>query len=206
MSALERRYVLLLKLFPAAFRAKHEASMLATLMDCAAPEQRWPSARETMDLVSQAALLRIPLFRGGAAMVLALWLPLLAAWAGTRTRTYFSAWGPAATWRDYYYPDIVFFAGVLTSVFVLCAVLVRFAAGRMNGRGIAWACVLALTVRVAIVPLGHPIGGGAFGVSYVHGLAAAAFVLWPEQPQRRPSLAITLALSAIAAVIFFCVR
>ena len=51
MSPLERRYRRLLRCYPAQYRADRADEMLATLLDTAAPGQRWPAARESAALV-----------------------------------------------------------------------------------------------------------------------------------------------------------
>jgi hypothetical protein len=43
---LERRYRRLLAAYPPAYRRDHESEILGTLLEAAAPGQRWPSARE----------------------------------------------------------------------------------------------------------------------------------------------------------------
>jgi hypothetical protein len=47
---LERRYRILLIAYPPAYRAHRADEMLATLLDCAAPDRRWPAPREAVAL------------------------------------------------------------------------------------------------------------------------------------------------------------
>jgi hypothetical protein len=57
MSTLERRYRRLLVVYPRAHRAIHEEEMVEVLLSTAAPEQRWPSIRDTADLIRGARLI-----------------------------------------------------------------------------------------------------------------------------------------------------
>ncbi len=59
--SLERRYRRLLRWYPAAYRAANEHEMLGVLLDCAAADQRRPTAREHVDLLRGALRCRIAL-------------------------------------------------------------------------------------------------------------------------------------------------
>ena len=51
MSPLERRYRRLLRAYPKQYRTERADEMVGTLLETAAPAQRWPSARETAALI-----------------------------------------------------------------------------------------------------------------------------------------------------------
>jgi len=55
---LARRVALLLRAYPAAYRAERGAEMAATMLDVAAPGQRWPSLREAGGVLLGAARVR----------------------------------------------------------------------------------------------------------------------------------------------------
>lgn len=55
---LARRVARLLRAYPAAYRAERGAEITATMLDVAAPGQRWPSLRETGGVLLGAALVR----------------------------------------------------------------------------------------------------------------------------------------------------
>ena len=54
MTGLERRYRLLLRLYPAAFRDRHGEDLVVTALDAAPPGRHWPTASDTVDLVASA--------------------------------------------------------------------------------------------------------------------------------------------------------
>jgi hypothetical protein len=56
---LERRYRRLLACYPRFFRADSEDEILAVLMDCARPGQRWPGPAECADLIRSAIRMRL---------------------------------------------------------------------------------------------------------------------------------------------------
>jgi len=51
MTGLERRYRRLLRAYPAAYRRRRGDELLATLLEAAAPRQRYPTLRETLGLL-----------------------------------------------------------------------------------------------------------------------------------------------------------
>lgn len=64
MTALERRFRQILRLYPAAYRAIYEEEMIGVLMATARPGQKRPHWRDVLDLVRHAIAIRIRCFRG----------------------------------------------------------------------------------------------------------------------------------------------
>jgi hypothetical protein len=56
---LERRYRRLLGCFPRFFRSDSEDELLAVLLACARPGQRWPAPAECADLIGSAIRMRM---------------------------------------------------------------------------------------------------------------------------------------------------
>ncbi|SEG23936.1 hypothetical protein SAMN04489712_10436 [Thermomonospora echinospora] len=57
-SPLERRYEALLRIYPAAFRDRHGADIIGTLMETSTPGRRVPSPRETASLIREGLAAR----------------------------------------------------------------------------------------------------------------------------------------------------
>lgn len=60
---LERSYRRLLRFYPASFRSEHEEEILAVLMAGSAPDQRRARAGDAVDLLANAAWMRIRVVR-----------------------------------------------------------------------------------------------------------------------------------------------
>ena len=60
---LARRYRAVMWAYPRAFRVSRGDELLGTLLDCAGPQQRWPSARQVASVLVEG--LRVRLGAGG---------------------------------------------------------------------------------------------------------------------------------------------
>jgi hypothetical protein len=209
VNALERRYRLLLSLFPAAFRARHQAAMLSTLLDGAAETQRWPRLGEAFDLLRNALLQRLladtrlspaRMLSQGAVWGLALWLPLLSAHASiVWFLRMISGFNLNANWLELaevlapaLQQSAVVASGAIAATLWLCL----FALGRASGSAFKW---VAGAATLAWACSDSPLSG-MFGASYPLLLIAAAVALRSEARRARPMLVRTLVASVVFAL------
>jgi hypothetical protein len=125
---LRRRYRRLLTTYPAQFRAQHGEEMLAVMLDAARAGQRFPTPRDTADIVAHGLLARLRAHRLDSATVSVDEHPLTFsdAWARSVVHGFgplpISAWTIPAWLRR----SALVFAGLLTAVAALAGVIYVF--------------------------------------------------------------------------------
>ncbi|MEU4679990.1 hypothetical protein [Micromonospora sp. NPDC023737] len=150
MSDLERRYLRLLRAYPADYRRSRGAEIIGTYLDLAAQGQRWPSPADAADLLRGG--LRQRLRAAGAAdlipgvrLAALLAFPAAAVVAGTWATAETTA--PTVDWVEF---------GPFATVGVACWVawlLATVVAAVAPARWARVAVGLALAVTVAVVPV-----------------------------------------------------
>ncbi|MCO1597125.1 hypothetical protein M8C17_18380 [Micromonospora sp. RHAY321] len=151
MTDLERRYLRLLSAYPADYRRARGAEIVGTYLDLAAPDRRWPSPADAMDLLRGGLRQRVraagaadlvPGVRLAAVLALLTAAPLAGLWTVLELRPAQPDFGlPAAG------PFVSL--GIVAWIAWLLAALVQAVT---PGRWTRYAVALAVLVTVALVP------------------------------------------------------
>ncbi|MGQ5262296.1 hypothetical protein ACTWLT_16235 [Micromonospora sp. ZYX-F-536] len=151
MTDLERRYLRLLSAYPADYRRARGAEIVGTYLDLAAPDRRWPSPADAMDLLRGGLRQRVraagaadlvPGVRLAAVLALLTAAPLAGLWTVLELRPAPPGFGePSAG-------PFVSLGIVAWTAWLLAAVVPALAPGRWTRRAVA----LALLFTVALVP------------------------------------------------------
>jgi hypothetical protein len=150
MTDLERRYLRLVRLcYPAGYRHERGTEIVDTYLALAAPERRWPSAADVLDVAGGGLRARLRAtgatgIAAGVRLAGALALPtataLAAGWTPLEVNSLVAAFGPSP----------FFSLGVVVwAAWLLAAVVHVVAPGRWTRRAIG----AALVLTVAVVPL-----------------------------------------------------
>ncbi|MFG2100638.1 hypothetical protein ACGFJ5_08520 [Micromonospora echinaurantiaca] len=156
MNELERRYLRLLRAYPANYRRARGAEIVGTYLDLAGPNRRWPSAGDTVDLLRGGLRQRLraagaadllPGVRLAAVLAFLTATSLAAAWSVLELRPPADLSLPAA--RPFVSLGIGAWIGWL-----LAAVGYALAPGRWARRAVA----LALLLTLGLVPAAPLVG------------------------------------------------
>ncbi|MEU5940373.1 hypothetical protein ABZ807_14530 [Micromonospora sp. NPDC047548] len=160
MTELERRYLRLLRAYPADYRRARGTEIVGTYLDLAGPERRWPSSADAADLVrgglrqrlrAAAATDLIPGVRLAAVLAFYTAVTLAGIWAGAATYPAPAELGHSGTFGPFGSAGAIAWVGWLVA-----AVVVAIAPGR-PGRV---AVVIALALTLAVIPIGAHTGPG----------------------------------------------
>ncbi|MBG6063948.1 hypothetical protein [Micromonospora ureilytica] len=200
MSDLERRYLRLLRAYPADYRRARGAEIVGTYLDLAAPDQRWPAPADAADLVRGGLRQRL---RAAGVTDLIPGVRLAALLALVTASALAGVWGtaelhpPPVEWGVPRVGPFVSLGVVTWVAWLLAAVVITVAPSRVA----RWAIALALLLTIALPPV-----AAAFDAlrpplmvllpQVVLGLLGLAL---PDQPSRVIRLA--PALSALLAVV-----
>ncbi|MET7751910.1 hypothetical protein [Micromonospora sp. NPDC005367] len=151
MSDLERRYLRLLRAYPADYRRSRGAEIVGTYLDLAGQGQRWPSPADAADLLRGGLRQRL---RAAGAADLIPGVRLAALFAFPAATAVAGTWATAETAA----PTVDWVAfGPFATVGVACWIAWLLAATVAAVAPVRWARVavgLALAVTVAVVPVG----------------------------------------------------
>ncbi|TDC29252.1 hypothetical protein E1211_26315, partial [Micromonospora sp. 15K316] len=157
MSDLERRYLRLLRAYPADYRRSRGAEIVGTYLDLAGPDRRWPSAADAADLLRGGLRQRLraagvadlaPGVRLAAVLAFLTATALAAAWSVLELRPPPADLGlPAAG------PFVSLGIGAWVA-WLLAAVVYALASGRWARRAVA----LALLLTLGLVPAAPLVG------------------------------------------------
>ncbi|SCF44186.1 hypothetical protein [Micromonospora saelicesensis] len=201
MNDLERRYLRLLRAYPADYRRARGAEIVGTYLDLAAPEQRWPAPADAADLVRGGLRQRL---RAAGVTDLIPGVRLAALLALVTASALAGVWGtaelhppPVEWWGAPHVGPFVSLGVVAWAAWLLAAVVIAVAPSRVA----RWAITLALLLTIAL-----PLVAAALDVlrpplmvllpQVVLGLLGLAL---PDRPSRVIRLA--PALSALLAVV-----
>ncbi|WP_406071879.1 hypothetical protein [Micromonospora sp. NBC_01638] len=200
MSDLERRYLRLLRAYPADYRRARGAEIVGTYLDLAAPDRRWPSPADTADLVRGGVRQRL---RAAGVASLVPGVRLAALLALVTASALAGVWGtaelhpPPVEWGVPHVGPFVSLGVVTWAAWLLAAVVIAVAPSRVA----RWAIALALLLTIALPPVAAALDA----------LRPPLMVLLPQVVlgllglalPGRPSRAIRLApaLSALLAVV-----
>jgi hypothetical protein len=200
MSDLERRYLRLLRAYPADYRRARAAEIVGTYLDLAAPGQRWPSPADAADLVRGGLRQRlratgltglIPGVRLAALLALVTASALAGVWGTAELHP------PPAEWGVPRVGPFVSLGVGTWAAWLLAAVVTAVAPSRVA----RWAIALALLLTLALPPLAAALDTLRPPLmlllpQVVLGLLALAM---PDRQSR--AVRLTPALSALLAVV-----
>ncbi|MET8093739.1 hypothetical protein [Micromonospora sp. NPDC005220] len=200
MNDLERRYLRLLRAYPADYRRARAAEIVGTYLDLAAPDQRWPSLADAADLVRGGLRQRlratgltglVPGVRLAALLALVTASALAGVWGTAELHP------PPAEWGVPHVGPFVSLGVVTWVAWLLAAVVIAVAPSRVA----RWAIALALLLTIALPPAAAALDAlrpplMVLLPQVVLGLLGLAL---PDQPARVIRLA--PALSALLAVV-----
>ena len=200
MNDLERRYLRLLRAYPADYRRARGAEIVGTYLDLAAPDQRWPTPADAADLLRGGLRQRL---RAAGVTDLIPGVRLAALLALVTASALAGVWGtaelhpPPVEWGVPHVGPFVSLGVVTWAAWLLAAVVIAVAPSRVA----RWAITLALLLTIALPPV-----AAALDVlrpplmvllpQVVLGLLGLAL---PDRPSRAIRLA--PALSALLAVV-----
>ncbi|MEU5564694.1 hypothetical protein [Micromonospora musae] len=157
MSDLERRYLRLLRAYPADYRRSRGTEIVGTYLDLAGPDQRWPSPADAADLLRGGLRQRV---RAAGAADLAPGVRLAAVLAFLTATTLAAAWSvlelrppPADPSLPAARPFVSLGIGAWVA-WLLAAVVYALTPGRWARRAV----VLALLLTLGLVPAAPLVG------------------------------------------------
>ncbi|MER7589657.1 hypothetical protein ABTW72_19190 [Micromonospora sp. NPDC127501] len=200
MNDLERRYLRLLRAYPADYRRTRRAEIVGTYLDLATPDQRWPAPADAADLVRGGLRQRL---RAAGVTDLIPGVRLAALLALVTASALAGVWGtaelhpPPAEWGVPHVGPFVSLGVVAWAAWLLAAVVIAVAPSRVA----RWAITLALLLTIALPPVAAALDAlrpplMVLLPQVVLGLLGLAL---PDQPSRVIRLA--PALSALLAVV-----
>ncbi|WP_330438478.1 hypothetical protein OHB44_25720 [Micromonospora sp. NBC_00821] len=152
MNDLERRYLRLLRAYPADYRRARGAEIVGTYLDLAAPDQRWPAPVDAADLLRGGLRQRlraagitdlIPGVRLAALLALVTASALAGVWATAELHP------PPVEWGLPHVGPFVSLGVVAWAAWLLAAAVIAVAPSRVA----RWAITLALLVTIALPPV-----------------------------------------------------
>ncbi|MGC5309080.1 hypothetical protein [Micromonospora zamorensis] len=152
MNDLERRYLRLLRAYPADYRRARGAEIVGTYLDLAAPDQRWPAPADAADLVRGGLRQRL---RAAGVTDLIPGVRLAALLALVTASTLAGVWGaaelhpPPVEWGVPHVGPFVSLGVVAWAAWLLAAVVIAVAPSRVA----RWAITLALLLTIALPPV-----------------------------------------------------
>ncbi|WP_430496759.1 hypothetical protein ACQRWP_19780 [Micromonospora trifolii] len=200
MNDLERRYLRLLRAYPADYRRARGAEIVGTYLDLAAPDQRWPAPADAADLVRGGLRQRL---RAAGVTDLIPGVRLAALLALVTASALAGVWGtaelhpPPVEWGVPHVGPFVSLGVVTWAAWLLAAVVIAVAPSRVA----RWAITLALLLTIALPPVAAALDAPRPPLmvllpQVVLGLLGLAL---PDRPYRAIRLA--PALSALLAVV-----
>ncbi|MFE0527534.1 hypothetical protein ACFW0V_08050 [Micromonospora parva] len=204
MNDLERRYLRLLRAYPAEYRRARGAEIVGTYLDLAASDQRWPTPPDAADLVRGGLRQRL---RAAGVTGLVPGVRLAALLALVTASALAGLWGtaelhpPPAEWGVPHVGPFVSLGVVAWAAWLLVAVVIAVAPSRVA----RWAITLALLLTIALPPVAAALDAPRPPLmvllpQVVLGLLGLAL---PDQSSRAIRLAPVLsALSAVVATEF----
>ncbi|WP_433550954.1 hypothetical protein ACQP08_24550 [Micromonospora zamorensis] len=200
MNDLERRYLRLLRAYPADYRRARGAEIVGTYLDLAAPDQRWPMPADAADLVRGGLRQRL---RAAGVTDLIPGVRLAALLALVTASALAGVWGtaelhpPPVEWGVPHFGLFVSLGVVTWAAWLLAAVVIAVAPSRIA----RWAITLALLLTIALPPVAAALDAlrpplMVLLPQVVLGLLGLAL---PDRPSRAIRLA--PALSALLAVV-----
>ncbi|MEU7655489.1 hypothetical protein AB0C42_26255 [Micromonospora taraxaci] len=200
MTNLERRYLRLLRAYPADYRRARGAEIVGTYLDLADPGQRWPSPADAADLVRGGLRQRlraagvtglIPGVRLAALLALVTASGLAGVWGTAELHP------PPTEWGVPHVGPFVSLGVVTWAAWLLAAAVIAVAPSRIA----RWAITLALLLTIALPPVAAALGAPRPPLmvllpQVVLGLLGLAL---PDRSSRAVRLA--PALSALSAVV-----
>ncbi|MEV1156054.1 hypothetical protein AB0J27_11695 [Micromonospora chokoriensis] len=157
MNDLERRYLRLLRAYPADYRRARGAEIVGTYLDLAAPDQRWPTLADAADLVRGGLRQRL---RAAGVTGLIPGVRLAALLALVTASALAGVWGtaelhpPPAEWGVPHVGPFVSLGVVTWAAWLLAAVVIAVAPSRVA----RWAVTLALLLTIALPPVAAALG------------------------------------------------
>ncbi|MEU8254957.1 hypothetical protein AB0C06_11915 [Micromonospora inaquosa] len=152
MNDLERRYLRLLRAYPADYRRARGAEIVGTYLDLAAPDQRWPAPVDAADLVRGGLRQRL---RAAGVTDLIPGVRLAALLAVVTATALAGVWGaaelhpPPVGWGVPHVGPFVSLGVVTWAAWLLAAVVIAVAPSRVA----RWAIALALVLTLALPPV-----------------------------------------------------
>ncbi|MDG4805445.1 hypothetical protein O7634_01555 [Micromonospora sp. WMMD1120] len=204
MNELERRYLRLLRAYPADYRRARGAEIVGTYLDLATPDQRWPTPAAAADLVRGGLRQRL---RAAGVTGLIPGVRLAALLALVTASALAGVWGtaelhpPPAEWGVPHVGPFVSIGVVTWAAWLLTAMVIAVAPSRVA----RWAITLALLLTMALPPVAAALDAFRPPLmvllpQMVLGLLGLAL---PDRPCRAIRLAPALsALSAVMATEF----
>ncbi|MEW2429061.1 hypothetical protein AB0877_13705 [Micromonospora sp. NPDC047644] len=200
MNDLERRYLRLLRAYPADYRRARGAEIVGTYLDLAALGQRWPTPADAADLVRGGLRQRL---RAAGVTDLIPGVRLAALLALVTASALAGVWGtaelhpPPVEWGVPHVGPFVSLGVVVWAAWLLAAVVLAVAPGRVA----RWAITLALVLTIALPPVAAALDAirpplMVLLPQVVLGLLGLAL---PDRPSRAIRLA--PALSALLAML-----
>ncbi|MGA4729977.1 hypothetical protein ACPB67_21365 [Micromonospora taraxaci] len=152
MNDLERRYLRLLRTYPADYRRARGAEIVGTYLDLATRDQRWPALADAADLVRGGLRQRL---RAAGVTGLIPGVRLAALLAVVTVSALAGVWGaaelhpPPAEWGVPHVGPFVSLGVVTWAAWLLAAVVIAVAPSRVA----RWAIALALLLTIALPPV-----------------------------------------------------
>ncbi|WP_410815701.1 hypothetical protein [Micromonospora sp. 050-3] len=204
MNDLERRYLRLLRAYPADYRRARGAEIVGTYLDLAAADQRWPAPADAADLVRGGLRQRL---RAAGVTDLIPGVRLAALLALVTASALAGVWGtaelhpPPVEWGVPHVGPFVSLGVVTWAAWLLAAVVIAVAPSRVA----RWAITVALLLTIALPPVAAVLDAPrpplfVLVPQMVLGLLGLAL---PDRPSRAIRLAPLLsAMLAVAATHF----
>ncbi|MET7946625.1 hypothetical protein [Micromonospora sp. NPDC005324] len=200
MNDLERRYLRLLRAYPADYRRARGAEIVGTYLDLAAPDQRWPAPADAADLVRGGLRQRL---RAAGVTDLIPGVRLAALLALVTASALAGVWGtaelhpPPVEWGVPHVGPFVSLGVVTWAAWLLAAVVIAVAPSRVA----RWAIIVSLLLTIALPPVAAALDAPRPPLmvllpQVVLGLLGLAL---PDRPSR--VIRFAPALSALLAVV-----